>query len=377
MTARVGEVIAELKANPPPLPVGEIAEAVQFLEWLVADNFTFLGIRNYQFTAGGDALEPVFASGLGVLRARGVRRCSDGTSRSSSRPRSARCSNEPTLLIVTKSSVRSRVHRRVYMDYVGVKRFDRRRQADRRIPHRRPVHLHRLYALDPLDPVSAPQGRSGRHAAPASISDGHSGKALVNVLENYPRDELFQIDEDTLHHFALAVLQLDERPRVRVLPRRDRFDRFVSVLVYVPRDRYDSGVRKLIGDYLADAYKGRVSAFHPFFPGGAAGPRPFHHRASGGRGVATGSRQPRARRSRRSCGPGPTSSPPRSRRPTSRSRRGPCSSAIATRSRTAIARPIRRRPPSTTSASSRDCRRRGRSASISTAAPATTPAASG
>jgi len=66
----------------------------------------------------------------------------------------------------------------------------------------------------------------------------HSGKALVNVLETYPRDELFQIDEEPLYRFALDVLQLDERPRVRVLPRYDRFDRFVSVLVYIPRDRY-------------------------------------------------------------------------------------------------------------------------------------------
>jgi glutamate dehydrogenase len=98
--------------------------------------------------------------------------------------------------------------------------------------------------------------------------DGHSGKALVNVLETYPRDELFQIDEELLHSFALAILQLDERPRVRVLPRRDRFDRFVSVFVFVPRDRYDSEVRKDIGDYLAGAYNGHVSAFYPFFPEG-------------------------------------------------------------------------------------------------------------
>ena len=98
--------------------------------------------------------------------------------------------------------------------------------------------------------------------------DGHSGKALVNVLESYPRDELFQLDENTLYHFAMAVLQLDERPRVRVLPRHDRFDRYISVLVYVPRERYDSDVRKEIGDYLARVYKGRVSAFHPFFPEG-------------------------------------------------------------------------------------------------------------
>src|SRR5258708_1433860 len=98
--------------------------------------------------------------------------------------------------------------------------------------------------------------------------DGHSGKALVNVLENYSRDELFQIDEDTLYRFSLAILQLDERPRVRVLPRRDRFNRFVSIFVFVPRDRYDGAVRKAIGDYLANVYKGHVSAFYPFFPEG-------------------------------------------------------------------------------------------------------------
>ena len=93
----------------------------------------------------------------------------------------------------------------------------------------------------------------------------HSGKALANVLEHYPRDELFQIHDDTLYSFALAILQLDERPRVRVLARRDRFDRFVSVLVYVPRERYDSHIRAKIGAYLASVFIGRVSAFYPFF----------------------------------------------------------------------------------------------------------------
>ena len=77
---------------------------------------------------------------------------------------------------------------------------------------------------------------------------------------------MFQTDEDTLYSFALAILQLDERPRVRVLARRDRFDRFVSVLVFVPRERYDSHIRAKIGAYLASAFIGRVSAFYPYFP---------------------------------------------------------------------------------------------------------------
>ena len=163
--------------------------------------------------------------------------------------------NEPTLLIVTKSAVRSRVHRRVYMDYVGVKRFD----ADGKLVGEfRIVGLFTSTAYTRSTrtiPICA--ARSMRCSKRAGFDpEGHSGKALVNVLENYPRDELFQLDEDTLYHFAMAVLQLEERPRVRVLPRRDRFDRFVSVLVYVPRERYDSDVRKAIGDYLATRLQG-------------------------------------------------------------------------------------------------------------------------
>ena len=185
--------------------------------------------------------------------------------------------------------------------------------------------------------------------------DGHSGKALVNVLENYPRDELFQIDEDTLYQFALAVLQLDERPRVRVLPRRDRFDRFVSVLVYVPRDRYDSDVRKAIGDYLAEAYNGRVSAFYPFFPEGPLVRVHFIIGRCAGRGAQSRPRDAGARGRRDRAHLERRARATSSRRATSRRRRTRCSSATATPSRSATARPIRRPTRSTTSASSRGC----------------------
>src|SRR5262249_44608890 len=93
----------------------------------------------------------------------------------------------------------------------------------------------------------------------------HSGKALLNILETYPRTELFQQELDTLYDSAIAILELEERPRVRVLTRRDRFDRFVSALVFVPRDRYTSDLRERIGVALAALYDGRVSAFFPDF----------------------------------------------------------------------------------------------------------------
>ncbi|TXC25823.1 NAD-glutamate dehydrogenase domain-containing protein, partial [Salmonella enterica] len=99
--------------------------------------------------------------------------------------------------------------------------------------------------------------------------ESHAGRALTEVLEGYPRDELFQIDDDTLSRFALELMQLSEHPRVRVLPRIDPFDRFVSVLVYIPKERYDTQVRGVVGAFLARLYGGRVSAAYPAYPDGA------------------------------------------------------------------------------------------------------------
>ncbi|NNC00976.1 hypothetical protein HI113_44775, partial [Corallococcus exiguus] len=96
----------------------------------------------------------------------------------------------------------------------------------------------------------------------------YSGRSLLNVLESYPRDDLFQIDEDTLYDFALEIMNLSERPRVRVLARPDEFDRFVSVLVFVPKDHYDTDASRKIGEFLASVYEGRVSAIYPAYPEG-------------------------------------------------------------------------------------------------------------
>ncbi len=265
MVTRVGDVIAELKSKPPPLPVPEIAEAVQFLEWLVADNFTFLGLRDYVLT--GSELDPQFDTGLGVMRSREMRVLKRGSELLEFTPEIMAFLKEPKLLIVAKANVRSHVHRRVYLDYIGVKRFD---AGGNLIGEFRIVGLFTSTAYT-RSTRTIPYLRRKLAAVEAKAgfdSNSHSGKSLANVLESYPRDELFQIDDDTLFAFATAIMQLDERPRVRVLSRRDRFDRFVSVLVFVPRERYDSHIRALIGDYLAKAYKGRVSAFYPFFPEG-------------------------------------------------------------------------------------------------------------
>jgi glutamate dehydrogenase len=267
MLARVNEVIAEIKNNPPPLPVDEIAEATQFLEWLVANNFTFLGLREYTLKQDAQGYEQTPGSGLGILRDPNVHVLRRGGELVSITPEIMEFLKEPKALIITKANARSRVHRRVHMDYIGVKRFD---DDGNLVGELRIVGLFTSTAYTRTTrsipylrrKVDALMRRSGFDP------DGHSGKALAAVLESYPRDELFQIDDDTLYQFVLAIMHLEERPRVRVLPRRDRFDRFVSVLVFAPRERYDSSTRVAIGNYLANVYQGRVTAFYPFFPEG-------------------------------------------------------------------------------------------------------------
>jgi glutamate dehydrogenase len=265
MLDRVNGIVDDLKTNPPPLPVDEIAEAVQFLQWLLADHFTFLGVRDYRFN--GHELEADHDSALGIMHDRELRVLKRGDELLEITPEIMAFLKEPRLLIIAKANIHAHVHRRVYLDYIGIKHFDATGNlaGEFRIVglFTSTAYVRSAHGIPYLRrKIAAIERRAG--FAPNS----HSGKALTNVLEHYPRDELFQVDEDTLYRFALAILQLDERPSVRVLARRDRFDRFVSVLVFVPRERYDSAIRGKIGNYLARAFIGRVSAFYPFFPEG-------------------------------------------------------------------------------------------------------------
>ncbi len=267
MLRRIRNVVADLKASPPPLPVDEIAEAIQFLEWLLADNFTFLGARDYVYTSPTEMLEPDFESGLGILRSRDMRILKRGGNLVSVTPEISRFLKTTTPLIVRKAALRSRVHRNAYLDYIGVKRFDPNGALTGEF---RIVGLFTSTAYT-RSPPSIPYLRRkiANVVALAGFDPrGHDGKALANVLDNYPRDELFQIDEETLYRFATAIMQLEGRARVRVLARRDEFDRFVSVLVFLPEADYSSDKVRSIGRYLATVYEGRVSATYQSFPEG-------------------------------------------------------------------------------------------------------------
>jgi glutamate dehydrogenase len=281
MRSRVRHLIETYRIDPPPLDPAEVKEALAFLDWMVADNFTFLGVREYRFVEGR-AADTVEGSGLGLLRDPSVRVLRRRGELVVMTHEIRAFLERPQALIISKANVKSRVHRRVYLDYVGVKLFS----AEGRLEGE--LRLIGLFTASAYTSTTAEVPYLRRKVAAVVARAGfdpasHAGRALLNVLESYPRDELFQLSDDDLYRFVLEIMNLAERPRIRALPRRDEFDRFVSVLVYVPKDRYDTTARRRIGDFLAGIYGGRNSASYPCLPRGPPRAHPLHHRPRRGR----------------------------------------------------------------------------------------------
>ncbi len=284
MLARLEHTISDYRYMPVPLDRAAVTEAIAFLEWLRDDNFTFLGMRSYLYTGEGadGTLERTDQRGLGILSDPDLRVLRGSTQTSITTPEILEFLNGPDPLIVTKANARSIVHRRAYLDYIGVKTFDSDGKLSGEL---RIVGLFTSTAYT-RSILKIPYLRSKAEAVIAATGfekNDHSGKALINVLESYPRDELFQMDVDLLRRHAMTVLALGERPRVRALVRVDQFDRFVSVIVFVPRDRYNSRVRADIGEYLKTVFEGRLSAYYPAFPEGSLARVHFIIGRSGGK----------------------------------------------------------------------------------------------
>ncbi len=267
MLARLEQAISSFRYADVPLKKEAVEEAVAFLEWLRDDNFTFLGMRDYVYkgTEKTGTLERSRQAGLGLLADPNTLVLRSGTEAVTTTPEIRAFLNGPDPLIVTKANTKSLVHRRIYLDYIGVKTFDAKGKL---LGELRIVGLFTSTAYT-RSVMTIPYLRSKAQQVIAKSgfeATDHSGKALINVLESYPRDELFQIDVPLLRKHAATILALGERPRIRVLVRVDRFDRFVSIIVFVPRDRYDSRARERIGAYLKTAFEGRLSAYYPAFP---------------------------------------------------------------------------------------------------------------
>ena len=233
-------------------------EGVAFLRWLEERHFTFLGARDYDLKRDGDkvSLVAIPESGLGILRGKVQ------TTLAHLPPEVLAIMESDETVLVTKAMTRSTVHRPAWLDYVAIKRFD---ESGKVIGESRFMGLYTSSAYSaPVDDI--PQVRQRVAAVMASsgvVPQSHAAKALQAILDDYPRDELFQIDTPTLTDHAIGILRLQERQRTRLFLRRDPFGRFTSAQVFVPRDRYNTELRVKVGNELMFALDGESIEFTP------------------------------------------------------------------------------------------------------------------
>jgi glutamate dehydrogenase len=254
MRARALEAAEAMRRTPPVgIPAREASATADFLEWMADNHFTFLGHREYVLVTkdGAVALQPVQGTGLGLLRYDQPE--SEAFSRMTAQAQNK--AREKTLLILTKANSKATVHRPVYLDYVGVKTFDETGEVT---GEHRFLGLYALSAFNasvlgiPIigDRVREVLERAGFHP------DSHSGKDVLQVMEHYPREELFQTSVDQLQDVATSVIHLQERRKTKLFLRQDDYGRFMSCLVYIPRDRYNTTVRLRIEKILREAFHG-------------------------------------------------------------------------------------------------------------------------
>ncbi len=253
MRARMRQISEDLKTRRMPVDDVNRAEAVAFLGWLVDNHYTFLGFREYRVTASpeGEMLTAVPDSGLGILRGHD---CAAPRPLSSLAAHHMDRSGTANAVIVTKTNSRSTVHRPGFMDYIGILRFD---EEGRAIGEERFLGLFTsgAYARRPWEVPVVRQKYDDVMRRSGLRPESHSGKALRNIMEGLPRDELMHSTTEELGDVALGVLRLQGRQQTRLFVRRDPYGRFFSVLVFIPRERFNAIVRDRIERELTRAFE--------------------------------------------------------------------------------------------------------------------------
>jgi glutamate dehydrogenase len=250
MHTQVAAIVQDLEEHPPPLPAEELEQGKSLLRWLADNHFTFLGYREYALKADGDdeTLVAVPGTGFGILRAdpEGPRVLPEAVA---SRAR------DKHLLVLAKANSRATVHRPVFLDYISVKRFDDNGEV---VGERRFLGLFSSAAYtESVKRIPVLREKAAQVIDIVGLEPmSHAGKALMDVLETYPRDELFQTDVDDLVPIASQVMYTRERRQLKLFVRRDVYGRFLSCLVYLPRDRYNTTVRERIATILKEQLGG-------------------------------------------------------------------------------------------------------------------------
>src|ERR1700720_364445 len=256
---KLDRVVAEISESyPKTLDHEKVGEERAFLTWLGEGHFTFLGYRNYDLIKEGDedALRIVPGSGLGILSQTTPTNLSE--SFATMPPDMRKVARAPDLLLLTKANSRATIHRPGYLDYVGVKRFD---AAGEVVGEHRCLGLYTSTAYSTLPEEIPLLRRKVKNVVTRAGFDpnGHMGKALVTLLEEHPRDELLQISEDELFETAMGILRLVERQRTRLFVRRDAYGRYLSCLIYLPREYHSTELSKRMEQILVKAFNGLSS----------------------------------------------------------------------------------------------------------------------
>ncbi|HUQ11199.1 MAG TPA: NAD-glutamate dehydrogenase [Steroidobacteraceae bacterium] len=254
MLERIRAVANELERAKLPVPRSHASEARALLSWMHDGHFVFLGYRYYRLRRGRsrDALVREEGSGLGILRTESRRKSPAPIVLTGHLRRQARA---PELLVLTKANTPSTVHRGSYLDYVGIKTFDD--QGDVTGEHRF-LGLWTSSAYH-KPPAEIPLLRRKLEAVIAHFGlpeHSHDAKSVVNVIDTFPRDELFQTPAAELIPIVRGIVNLYERRRVRLFVRRDSYERFYSCIVFVPRDRYNTEVRERIERIVRERFHG-------------------------------------------------------------------------------------------------------------------------
>lgn len=237
--ATLGHGEESYAANPRGVePASRVEVAQDFLHWLTRGNFVFMGVKERVLdgTSGAIALVDRPGSALGILRS------TEGKSRIQLSGDTLDRALFPRPVYITKANFRSTVARNDYLDYIGVRRFD---MSGRVIGEYVILGLftRQAYSLPAIETplvrerIAMVRRRLGYH--PGSYSD----KALLGALEDYPRLELLQASVNELAETFSGIMGLEERRKTRLFLRADRFNRFITAVVYLPRDRYNTDVR--------------------------------------------------------------------------------------------------------------------------------------
>ncbi|WP_028387863.1 NAD-glutamate dehydrogenase [Legionella fairfieldensis] len=264
MREKIKAAITELEASSSVPDPNEAAETIAFLNWIEDHHFTFLGMRDYELIQKGQEtiLQPLPETGLGVLR--------PSISKSSARSISAMTpeARELTLstraLVMSKTNTEATVHRRAYTDYIGIKRFNKKGQV---IGELRIIGLYTSAAYN-TNPKHIPflRHKVAQIMHNANLNPrGHAGKILLNILETLPRDDLIQASEDELLEIGMGIYYMQERRRIRMFARTDVYRRFVSCLVYVPKERFNTELRLAMEDILKESFHSQEINFSTWF----------------------------------------------------------------------------------------------------------------